>query len=693
MTQHFSFRSCGFVVCTVFAALTAFAQTTGDFNGDGKLDVVQFTQCSPTPCTNSTIIVKLGKGNGQFGAPISSPTTAFPSPFVGGVARVAVDDFNDDHKLDIAFLSLPSGEEIAVAFGNGNGTFGSSTLYPETYGSFDLSIGDLNGDKKPDLVVAGQTVGVLLNNGDGTFRALSDSPGAFGECALADANHDGKLDLIGASIQLGNGDGTFQTAQTISGPGNCPLVADFNGDGKIDVIAGVQGGIDLYLGNGNGTFQSPIRKWLFPGQPVLETGDFNGDGRPDLLANFFHQADIALNTGNGGFKPPVGYLSSAPILGDFNGDGRTDVLMYRGLTSTIAGLARADGTLPLARSFRVGGSLVNAAYLGATDLNADGKRDLIIVNDQSDGWHRGAVRSLLGRADGTFDVQKSFVPTGTGAGVIGLADLNHDGKVDVVATGDSLSVLLSKGNGLFQPPQNDPIRSARGAIADVNGDGIPDLALAFGSFFQPQGIIMLGNGDGTFRNGALLPGSFDALVAGDFNHDGKQDLAFANSGAGGVGGHVGILLGNGDGTFQPSSSERQGQVGRVLAADFNNDGILDLVGVGTTSSFAATASVYLGTGTGTLQSPKNVWIKAGASFPGGTVADDFNKDGRLDVAVSLRSDETVILFGDGTGSFGSRSEIFGGFGAIVAGDFDDDGVKDLAAMTSGSTVAILLRGK
>jgi hypothetical protein len=378
-------------------------------------------------------------------------------------------------------------------------------------------------------------------------------------------------------------------------------------------------------------------------------------------------------------------------LGDFNGDGRTDVIIPR--VPVISALARADGTLPLARSFRVGGSLIDPAYLGATDLNGDGKRDLIIVNDQTDFWPRGAVRGLLGRGDGTFDLQKSFVPTGTGAAVIGLADLNHDGKVDVVASGDSLSVLLSLGNGLFQPPQSYPIRGARGAIADVNGDGVPDLALAFGGPFQPQGTILLGNGDGTFRNGALLPGSFDELVAGDFNHDGKQDLAFAVSGAGGVGGHIGILLGNGDGTFQPSSSVRQGQVGRLLAADFNNDGVLDLIGVGTTSSFAATASVYLGTATGTLQPPKNVWIKAGAAYPGGTVAADFNKDGKLDLAVSLRLGETVILFGDGTGRFGSKSEIFGGFGAIVAGDFDDDGVEDLAVMTHGNTVAILLRGK
>ena len=681
------FRFFGFISCLLLSgAMLTFGQTTGDFNGDGKLDIVQLGQCSPEPCTDSTITVLLGQGNGQFRPLVTSITTSFP---VG--AGLVVADFNGDHKLDIAFsiFRQEGGTGIAVAMGNGDGTFGGTIEYAEPFAAA-FYVGDVNGDNKPDLVLPAVNISVLLNNGDGTFRALADAPGAFAECALADANHDGKLDLIGASIQLGNGDGTFQPAQTISGPGNCPVVADFNGDGNVDVISSTSTGLDLYLGNGDGTFRSPIHRWLFPGEARLKIGDFNGDGKPDLIADLYPQADILLNMGNGTFRPAVGYLCPFEILGDFNNDGRTDVAGFK--PPWVAALASADGTLPLPRSFRLPGGR-SAGYLAVTDWNGDAKTDLTVINHQSDGWDSGEVAGLLGKGDGTFTAQKALVPTGTGSIVIGMADLNNDGKLDVVVGGRSLNVLLGLGNGLFQPPQSYPVRNARGTIADVNGDGIPDLVLVFGSFFRPQGIVMLGNGDGTFRNGSTLPGSFDQVLAGDFNHDGKQDLAGTVSGAGGVEGQVGILLGNGDGTFQPISSVRKGQVGRLMAGDFNNDGILDVVGVGTTASFAATASVYLGTGTGTLQPPKNVWVKGGASYPGGTAIADFNKDGKLDLAVSLSLNKTVILFGNGAGGFGSRTEYFGGGGAIVAGDFNQDGVQDLAVMIDGRTVAILLRGK
>ena len=681
------YRFFGCIACLLLSgAVSTFAQTTGDFNGDGKLDILQLIQCSPTPCANSTIIVRLGKGNGTFRAPINSPTTGFP-----GGSGTAVADFNGDHKLDIAFLSFASGEEIAVAFGNGDGTFGSTTLYPTPFGSIGLSSGDVNGDHLPDVVLSGATISVLINDGSGAFRALPDAAGAFAECALVDANHDGKLDLIGSSIQLGNGDGTFQAPQTISGPGNCPVVGDFNGDGNVDVISSTTTGVDLYLGNGNGTFKSPIHRWLFPGQATLTIADFNGDGKPDLFAALASQADVLLNKGNGTFQPAVGYLCPCGILGDFNADGRTDVVAF-GSQPWSAVLASADGTLPLPRSFLLPGGRTSG-YLATTDWNGDGKIDLAVINHQSDGWDSGEIAGLLGKGDGTFTPQKAVVPTGTGSIVIGMADLNNDGKLDVVVGGRSLNVLLGLGNGLFQPPQSYPVRNARGTIADVNGDGIPDLVLVFGSFFRPQGIVMLGNGDGSFRNGSTLPGSFDQVVAGDFNHDGKQDLAGTASGAGGVEGQVGILLSNGDGTFQPISSVRKGQVGRLMAGDFNNDGILDVAGVGTTASFAATASVYLGAGTGALQPPKNVWVKGGASYPGGALIADLNKDGKLDLAVSLSLNRTVILFGNGTGGFGSRTEYLGGGGPLVAGDFDQDGVQDLAVMTDGHTVAILLRGK
>jgi hypothetical protein len=201
-------------------------------------------------------------------------------------------------------------------------------------------------------------------------------------------------------------------------------------------------------------------------------------------------------------------------------------------------------------------------------------------------------------------------------------------------------------------------------------------------------MLFFGNGDGTFRSGAPVPARFNWVVAGDFNGDGKQDLAIPASTPRGYSA-VGILLGNGDGTFQPISALRIGQNESLLAADFNLDGKLDLAAVGTAAGGNAVLSIYLGNGDGSLQLVHNVGIQGGVS-PGGFVAADFNGDGKIDIAVSLSSSELALLLGDGTGKFQSPTFYSGGGGPLVAADLDGNGTADLAVVTSGQTVAILL---
>ncbi|MBZ5617064.1 MAG: VCBS repeat-containing protein [Acidobacteriia bacterium] len=665
--------------------------TTGDFNGDGKLDLVVLSQCSPAPCSNSTIVVILGNGNGRFQRPISSTTTGFPEfslPPVG----IVVGDFNGDRKLDIAFISnSPQLEAIAVALGNGDGTFDPTTTYPMASSARRLSGGDVNGDGKFDLIlshIGGLTV--FLGNGDGTFRALPDAPGACVQCVLADVNHDSKLDIIGGYIQLGNGDGTFQEAQPISGAGNSPVVADFNGDGNLDVAAYLQKSVvNLYFGNGDGTFQPPVYRWTSPMDGNVLAGDFNGDGKPDLLTTRGSEIDIFLNKGNAKFWPPVGYLMlGGPVLADLNGDRMTDVIFLRRTASdnavAIPALAGVGGTFSFPRSyFLPGGGYASSMMAG--DLNNDGKLDLVEVNQESATWRGGHLNRLLGNGDGTFKWLPDLLTGGRTSFFGMLCDLNHDGKLDVlVASGDSINVRLGLGDGNFQSPLNYPVQSSWPvvAVADFNGDGIPDVAV--NRMVWGPGGILLGNGDGTFRGGASLPAEFDWLVAADFNGDGKQDLGVATPTA------AGIMLGNGDGTFRPISGLRSGHTERLLAADFNLDGKLDLAAVGTTASGNSIASVYLGNGDGTLQLARNTWIHGGVS-PGGAVAADFNRDGKVDLAVSLISSAQVALLpGDGAGRFQLPTFYFGGGGRLVAGDFDRNGTEDLAVITSERTVAVLL---
>jgi hypothetical protein len=212
----------------------------GDFNGDGKLDLVtaNFGQLG-SGVSPDNVSVLLGNGDGTFQAAVNYNTGSFPK-------AVAVGDFNGDGKLDLVTANYSS-NNISVLLGNGDGTFQAAVNYNTGSFPNAVAVGDFNGDGKLDLVTAtSNNISVLLGNGDGTFQAAVDYSTGSGPTSVAagDFNGDGKLDVVTAnyysndvSVLLGNGDGTFQGHADYSGilhPESL-AVGDFNGDGRLDV--------------------------------------------------------------------------------------------------------------------------------------------------------------------------------------------------------------------------------------------------------------------------------------------------------------------------------------------------------------------------------------------------------------------------------------------------------------------------
>jgi hypothetical protein len=658
----------------------------GDFNGDGKVDLLSFAPCSGDSCSTSTITVALGKGTSGFGAPISSST----ANLVLGPAVVG--DFNGDHKLDVAFLSYTPGAGpftpfVSIALGNGDGTFGPVLNLTAATFTQSLMVGDVNNDGKLDLIVVVDlnpgTTQVYLGNGNGTFQAPNSSvPGL--PCQLADINGDGNLDLVGNGIFLGNGDGTFQSQIALPGPGGCPAIADFNGDGKLDVAFLNGNAVTVFFGNGNATFQSGVTYKAGESAVELLVADFNGDGKPDL---FLSDGTILLNTGNGTFRPSVRYgFGQVSLVADVNRDGRSDVIfgVVRGAGISVA-LARSDGTFaashvysePLDQSFQ--------ASMTVGDFNGDGKLDLAVCGTFTNGIAGELVR-FIGEGDGTFGSAMTK-PTGSNHSLfIAASDLNHDGNLDVVtASDDSINVLLGLGGLKLKAPTSYSATSTTVlVVADFNGDGIPDIA-ANGS----PGQVLLGNGDGTFRSGLSLPAGIQTLLAGDFNNDNKLDLVILSSNG------IGIMLGNGDGTFQPALFYQARPGGKLVTADFNNDGKLDLAEVSPAPT-GMVARIFLGNGDGTLGTAMSTGVNLSqADDPNDVVAADFDADGNVDLAITIQTGGVAILSGKGSGRFRAASLYFtqGSFGlhALLAADFDRNGTQDLAILDPlVGTITVLL---
>ncbi len=477
-------------------------------------------------------------------------------------------------------------------------------------------------------------------------------------------------------------------------------VGEFNGDGIPDLATAnlSSGNVSVLLGNGDGSFRE-ARHFPAGDRPVFVTvADFNRDGIQDLaVANprrdppWNGTVSVLLGNGDGSFQAARPFeAGSGPwsvAVEDFNGDGLLDLV-----TGSTILLGNGDGTFQGARPHGGPGGSVAVG-----DVNDDGRLDLAVANESYD----STVSVLLGNGDGTFRPPRQFlVPRYVNSVVVG--DLNGDGRLDVAAISstyglDYLSVLLGNGDGSFQSPRYFDIGGDPQSVAvgEFNGDGRPDLAVANSDF--PYGVsVLLGNGDGSFQPARHFAagGAPSSVAVGEFNGDGLQDLAVANGPYAALG-SVSVLLGNGDGTFQAPRGFAAGDYpSSVAVGEFNGDGLPDLA---VANFYSNNVSVLLGRGDGSFQSARN--FPAGAR-PISIVAGYFNGDGLQDLAVANNTPNGTVsvLLGNGDGTFqAARSFDIGAYPRSVAvGEFNGDDIPDLAAANAGTfqnpdtTVSVLL---
>jgi len=650
-------------------------------------------------------------------------------------ASVGVGDFNGDGKPDLAVAldrtssTQPGG--VAILLNNGDGTFGSGTNYApgSGYSYQSVAIEDFNGDSRLDLAVTDSTstnVAIVLGTGTGTFGPTTNfTVGANPSSVTAgDFNHDGKADLAVAnsssgsvSVLFGTGGGSFQTAVDYPvGPSlSAVATGEFNGDSRPDLAVTSVGStnISILTNNGSGIFLVATNYLTGANPNSIGTGDFNVDGKLDLaVANLglmdssypWHtngSLSIYLGRGDGTFQVASNYFKDSPIgsvsVGDFDDDNKPDLATAGGewlpgransnSQEISVFLGNGDGSFSAATNYTAG---FNPMFVAVGDFDADGRSDLAIANNDQN--LTGNVAVLLGNGDGTFPAPVWYPATGIKmVGRSAIGDFNRDGKRDVVVpyyNGESdISVLIGKGDGSFLTRTNyfvgrEPLAVGTG---DFNGDGKLDVAAA-GSFDAVS--VLLGHGDGSFQPAANYPIASigEAITVGDFNRDQKLDLVVATVTSGRS---ATVLIGNGDGTFQSPSDYPAGGYGYdVVVADFNADGRSDLA----VANMSA-VSVLFGNGDGTFQPPVSYSV---GNYLWSLAVGDFNGDHSPDLVAANHypGAGVVVLLNSGNGTFPTVIDY--PVSAVVncagVGDFNGDGRADLVAGGNQGMAILLGRG-
>jgi hypothetical protein len=619
---------------------------------------------------------------------------------------MALGDFNGDGHRDLAVSNRGAynytqqtfvGGDVSILLGYGDGTLAPQPHLATTRTPRGIVASDFNRDGKDDLAIAyynSGDVGVFLSNGDGLFGqpTIYSQGTCCGSVVAGDFNEDGLVDLVAgaggdlATAWLGVGDGTFYLAGTFPGGGRIVGVADVNADGNQDIVFAnprpepdtALGDVTVTFGRGNASFDAPIHVDTAPYDVVV--ADFDGDGYPDLASSDFLGPTVVLRgSGDGTFTPwstlPLG--GRLFLAGDLNGDARPDLVISAFFVPTAILLNGGDGHFEQSDALQ---GLVQSPVIGIADFDGDGRIDIAAAYDYT--THPGDLQLAFGRGDGTFVSRRDYAQ-GQGAAEVAVADFNLDGRPDVAiaSTGGysgqpgGVSVRLGAGDGsLLSEATLRAGRYTSVASGDFNGDGRPDLVATNSG--SNDVTVFQGLGDGTFRElpslvAAELP---SAVLSDDFDHDGFQDLVvLAGCGDGDCSvSRIILFAGRGDGSFWVRDRFQTFPGGFFLSrGDLNADSRNDIVVLGFRS-----LQVFLADQHGTFDH-QPVFSSYGVRVYGADIA-DLTGDGENDIVLPA----AVILPGRGDGTFGPAivPDIPVGSNGVAAGDFDLDGLADIVTV-------------
>jgi hypothetical protein len=633
-----------------------------DFNNDGFPDVA-------TSFYNSTA--------GQAGIRLSRNTIGgmgFHSDIVFGgdstmFRRLAVGDFNGDGFVDLAASSATI-SSVSVFRNDGFGGFSdmSGSPYNVVNGGEGMVAGDLDGNGRVDLVTTqtgASAISVLTAQPTGTAFQVNSfnltagtSPSGV---ALGDFNRDGRLDVVTANRGSGNVSVFLQsgtpteatrysngsTQITTHANNRSVVVADFNRDGRDDIAAGGNGAISILLGAGGGVFSKPNADFTMASDFDLAARDIDHDGKLDLVSKAGTGLRVLYGNGNGTFGAETVYADAV------------------------------DGT-----------------FFELIDLENDGQDDVLFSS--ADSSVNVPVRFGF-RERGCGFVGRGVAAANVGNGALGtaVADLNRDGKPDVITSDgatDLLTISMGLGDGNLLPLSDQVKTEGRAtfmAVGDVNNDKIPDL-LVSNNDFNGTVIRLIGNGAGGFINSQSYPTDFHpaTVVIADFNGDGEADFATANSGDlrtfTGSPNTISVRFGVGGGEFGDEFRFNTPAFPLGLAAgDLDGDGLADLaVGLYTTGGVA----VLFSTGSADEQAFEDVvdHVVPGALTTGVGIANVIG-DSNPDIIMANSGIPNLRVVA-GTGLRGEP--IFGSGSNFIVGD--DPKFMALADSSGSSAIDITL---